>query len=70
MTLAVRRQSALPEKQNETGDNPEKQENKGQDRKNGRSGQSGETPFGGGYPSFDDLFPFGDDDSFNGNGPF
>ncbi len=73
VTLAVRRQSALPEKQNETGDNPEKQEqqeNKGQDRKNGRSGQSGETPFGGGYPSFDDLFPFGDDDSFNGNGPF
>ncbi len=73
VTLAVRRQSALPEKQNETGDNPEKQEqqgNKGQDRKNGRSGQSGETPFDGGYPSFDDLFPFGDDDSFNGNGPF
>ena len=73
VTLAVRRQSALPEKQNETGDNPEEQEqqgNKGQDRKNGRSGQSGETPFGGEYPSFDDLFPFGDDDSFNGNGPF
>ncbi|MCR5376972.1 MAG: trypsin-like peptidase domain-containing protein [Lachnospiraceae bacterium] len=73
VTLAVRRQSTLPEKQNETGDNPEKQEqqgNKGQDRKNGRSGQSGETPFGGEYPSFDDLFPFGDEDSFNGNGPF
>ncbi len=73
VTLAVRRQSALPEKQNEIGDNPEQQEqqgNKGQDRKNGRSGQSGETPFDGGYPSFDDLFPFSDDDSFNGNGPF
>ena len=70
VTLAVRRQSALPDSQKTTENNSKNQEKQGGQGQGGKNGQSGETPFGGGYPSFDDLFPFGDDDSFNGNGPF
>ena len=71
VTLAVRRQSALPDSQKTTENNSKNQEKQGGQGQGGKNGQSGETPFGnGGFPSFDDLFPFGDDDSFNGNGPF
>ncbi|MBO4787430.1 MAG: trypsin-like peptidase domain-containing protein [Lachnospiraceae bacterium] len=71
VTLGVRRQSALPDSQKTTENNSKNQEKQGGQGQGGKNGQSGETPFGnGGFPSFDGTFPFGDDDSFNGNGPF
>ena len=71
VTLGVRRQSALPDSQKTTENNSKNQEKQGGQGQGGKNGQSGETPFGnGGFPSFDGTFPFGDDDSFNGNGAF
>ena len=77
VTLAIRRKSALPDGQKtaeDSGKSRENQDNRGQSGKDGRSGQSGqsgqsgETPFGNGFPFFDEMFPFGGDESNKGNG--
>ena len=80
VTLAVRRQSALPNSQNTTEDNSSNQGNQRQNGKNGQSGQSGQNGqspfdgeypfFDGAYPFFDGTFPFGDDAMNDMNGAY